>query len=84
VPGPQNDTDLKSRDPADDPGLPRAVVLMLAPMFLVGGLVSLSFGKMEGGVLLLLLSCFALVSGLVLRFAASSRGTGDGVDSGGE
>ena len=48
----------------DSPASPRAVARMLAPLLLVFGFFLLWFGKTEGGFLILVMSVFALVSGL--------------------
>ncbi len=60
-----NDPD--DHDELNDPGMPRAIALMLAPTFLILGLVLLTFGKTEGGFLSCLLSVIALVTGLLRR-----------------
>ncbi len=57
----------KDEDALNEPGFAASIALMLAPMFLVLGFVLLWVGKTNGGFLCLVMSVFALVSGLVQR-----------------
>ena len=57
--------DENDDDHQQDPGLPKAMALMLAPTFLGLGLVLLWVGKTDGGFIGLVMSVMALVTGFI-------------------